>query len=498
MGLCVVEAVDLKLLDYIDCFFRYTTFYKVPIINLPISIFFTLVVAFYFFIKLDFAPIKLFKHSLDIVKDKYTDKNAPGDFTPKQAIYTAALGTVGLGSVGGMAVAIGFGGPGAVFWIIVMGVVLSVLKFSEIALGHKFRTVDFEKKTAHGGPFQYISESFKMLKMPVFGKFIGKFYGFVMLFAVFFSTNMFQCGQTALVLGENVSFLSQTKSGEFLSNIIGNSGAITTNIYCWILGGIATFLIGITIMGGMSGVAKVAGALVPFMTVSYVVSAIIILFVNVTKLPAAFSLIISEAFNYKAITGGMMGGIAYGSLRSIYTSESGAGTSAISHSSAKTKEHIMEGCTGFIEVLFPMIVCLMTGLIVVATNSHTISGAVGVVMTSNAFASVASWFPIILTIQVPFLALTTAIAWGLYGDRVWKYLFGDSMPDWIFKIIYLTFTFGGFVIIDQTLIIRLADYIWISMVVPNVITLFMMRNIIKADLDDYLRRLKSGEIRMIS
>jgi AGCS family alanine or glycine:cation symporter len=158
----------------------------------------------------------------------------------------------------------------------------------------------------------------------------------------------------------------------------------------------------------------------------------------------------------------------------------------------------MEGCTGFIEVLFPMIVCLMTGLIVVATNSHTISGAVGVVMTSNAFASVASWFPIILTIQVPFLALTTAIAWGLYGDRVWKYLFGDSMPDWIFKIIYLTFTFGGFVIIDQTLIIRLADYIWISMVVPNVITLFMMRNIIKADLDDYLRRLKSGEIRMIS
>lgn len=498
MALCAVEEIDLKLLDYIDCFFRYTTFYKVPVINLPISIFFTLLAAFYFFIKLDFAPIKLFKHSLDIVKDKYTDKNAPGDFTPKQAIYTAALGTVGLGSVGGMAVAIGFGGPGAVFWVVVMGIVLSILKFVEIALGHKFRTVDLEKGTAHGGPFQYISESFKMLKMPTLGKFIGKFYGFIMLFAVFFSTNMFQCGQTALILGENINFLSQTKSGEFLTGIIGDSGAISTNIYCWIIGAIATFLIGMTIMGGMSGVARVAGALVPFMTISYVLSAIVILLVNVSKLPSALGLIVSEAFNVKAASGGMIGGIVYGSLRSMYTSESGSGTSAISHSSAKTREHIMEGCTGFIEVLFPMIVCLMTGLIVVATNSHTIPGAVGVVMTSNAFSSVASWFPIILTIQVPFLALTTAIAWGLYGDRVWKYLFDGAIPDWIFKIIYLTFTFGGFVIIDQTLIIRLADYIWISMVVPNVITLLMMRNVIKADFDDYMKRLKGGEIKMIS
>lgn len=498
MGLCAVEGVDLKLLDYVDCFFNYTTFYKVPIINLPISIFFTLLVAFYLFIKLDFAPIKLFKHSIDIVKDKYTDKNAPGSFTPKQAIYTAALGTVGLGSVGGMAVSIGFGGPGAVFWVVMMGVVLSILKFSEIALGHKFRTIDKENNTAHGGPFQYIAESFKMLKMPVFGKFIGKFYGFIMLFAVFFSTNMFQCGQTALVLGENLSFLSQKNSGEFLTGIIGDSGALTTNIYCWILGGAATFLIGITIMGGISGVAKVAGALVPFMTVSYVISAIIILLVNAAKLPAAFGMIISEAFNLKSVSGGMIGGIAYGSLRSMYTTESGAGTSAIAHSSAKTKEHIMEGCTGFIEVLFPMIVCLMTGLIIVATNSHLIEGAIGIVMTSNAFASVASWFPIILTIQVPFLALTTAIAWGLYGDRVWKYLFGNTMPDWIFKVLYLLCTFGGFVIIDQSLIIRLADYVWISMVVPNVITLLMMKNIIKADFDDYIRRLKNGDIKMIA
>ena len=498
MALCTTDAIDLKLLDYIDCFFKYTTFYKVPIIGLPISIFFTLLVAFYLFIKLDFAPIRLFKHSLDIVKDKYTDKNAPGDFTPKQAIYTAALGTVGLGSVAGMAVAIGFGGPGAVFWLVIMGIVLSTLKFAEIALGHKFRTVDLEKNTAYGGPFQYIAESFKVLKLPKFGKFIGKFYAIMMMLAVFFATNMFQCGQTALVLGDNLSFLKQSNSTPFLADIIGHSEAITTNIYCWILGVIVVLLIGLTIIGGMSGVAKIAGALVPFMTISYVLCALVILIVNFAKIPYAINVIMVEAFNLKAATGGLIGGIAYGSLRSMYTSESGAGTSAISHSSAKTKEPIMEGCTGFVEVLFPMIVCIMTGLIVVATESYKIEGAVGVVMTSNAFASVSSWFPALLTIQVPFLALTTAIAWGLYGDRVWKNLFGDTLPDWLFKILYLGCTFGGFVIIDQTLVIRLADYIWISMVLPNVITLLFMRNILKADLVDYLRRLKSGEIKVIS
>jgi AGCS family alanine or glycine:cation symporter len=494
MTICKTDAIDLKLLDYIDCFFKYTTFYEVPIIKLPISILFTLIAAFYFFIKLDFAPIKLFKHAIDIVKDRYTDKNAPGDFTPKQAIYTAALGTVGLGSVGNMAVAVVVGGPGSVFWVVITGFILSILKFSEIALGHKFRTVDLERNTAYGSPFQYISESFKMLKMPKFGKFISIFYAIMIMFAVFFATNMFQCGQTGVILGENISFLSQKNTNPFLEKIIGNSELISTNIYSWILGIIAVILIGMTIMGGMSGVAKIAGALVPFMTISYILSAIIILLVNFNKIPHAFGLIFSEAFNSQSI----ITGIAVGASRAMFASESGAGTSAIAHSSAKTKEPIMEGCTGFIEALFPIAVCFVTGFIVVLTNAYLVEGLVGVGITSHAFSSVASWFPILLTIQVPFLALTTAIAWGLYGERVWKNLFGDSVPSWLFKLLYLLCTFGGFVIIDQSLIIDLAGYIWISMVVPNVITLLLMRNIIKAEFVDYLKRLKSGEIKMIS
>ncbi len=497
MSLCTIDKIDLKFLDYIDCFFSYTTFWKVPFLNIPISLVFIIITACYMFVKLDFIPIRLFSHAIDVVKDKYTDKNSPGDFTPKQAIYTAAMGTVGMGSVSGMAVAIGLGGPGAVFWLVVMGIILPILKFSEIALGHKFRVVDREKNTAYGGPFKYIAESFKFLKMPKLGGFIGKFYACMMIFAVFFSTNMFQCGQTASVIGDNIKIFSPSNSTGFLSDLLGNSEAITSNIYLWILGIAVAFVIGITIIGGATGIAKIASAVVPFMTISYILSCLVILLFNATKIPDALAVIFHDAFTFKAAGGGLLGGIIYGSIRSMYTNESGAGTSAISHSSAKTTEHIMEGCTGFIEAMFPMVVCIMTGLIVVATKSHELPGAVGIVMTNNAFASVAPWFPMLLTIQVPFLALTTAIAWGLYGDRVWKYLFGDSMPDWIFKALFLTCTFLGFVITDQSIIIRLADYVWISMVVPNVITLLLMRNVLKADLLDYLRRLKSGEIKAL-
>jgi len=270
-------------LDYIDFFFQYTTFWKVPVVNLPISIFLAIALGVYLTIKFGFAPFTLFKHAIDIVKDKFTIKTDPGAFTPKQAIYTAALGTVGLGSVGGMAVAISMGGPGAVFWVVLMGFFLSSLKFADIFLGHKFRDIDEKAGTADGGPFKYIDRSFEYLKMPFFGKIIGKTYAFIMIIAAFITTNMYQCGQTSLIMVQNFPFLSN---------------------YTWIMGALAVILIGVSILGGASGIARIAGALVPFMTISYILSAVIILLFNFAKLPHALTVIMQEAFNFKAITGG--------------------------------------------------------------------------------------------------------------------------------------------------------------------------------------------------
>ena len=475
MGFCGLEDnKGPELLDYIDCFFKYTTFYNVPIINVPLSIVFAIVAAVYFLIKLDFAPIRLFKHAIDVVKDKYTNKKAPGSLTPKEAIFAAALGTVGLGSVGGMAAAVAYGGPGAVFWVVVAGIVVSTLKFAEVALGHKFRTVDEKEGTASGSPFEYMRKSFEYLKMPKTGVFIGKFYGFVFLLATFFTVCMFQCGQTIVILESNFDILKSDMSH-------------------WIIGSLVTALVGIAISGGLEGMSKIANKLVPFMTISYVISAIVIIIVNGSALPSALSLIMTEAFNTKAMTGGLIGGIVQGTLRAIFTSESGSGTSAISHSSAKTEHHIMEGCTGFIEVLFPLTVCFLTGLIVVITGAYS-SNAVGVGITSNAFASVASWFPYILTIQVPFLAITTVITWGVYGDKAWTNFFGNTIPRILFKVLFLICALSGFVLRDQTLVLRLADYSWLSLVVPNVILLLLMRNVLKKDMVDYISKIKSGDI----
>lgn len=464
-----------KILDYIDLFFQYTTFWKVPFVNLPISIFLAIILGFYLTIKFGFAPFTLFGHAIKIVRDKFTVQTDPGAFTPKQAIYTAALGTVGLGSVGGMAVAISMGGPGAVFWVVVMGFFLSSLKFADIFLGHRFRDVNQQAGTADGGPFKYIDRSFEYLKMPFFGKIIGKTYAFIMIIAAFVTTNMFQCGQTSLIMTQNFPFLAN---------------------YTWIMGGLAVILIGFSIIGGSSGVAKIAGALVPFMTVSYILSTIIILVFNFANLGNALLIIFQEAFNLKALTGGFFGGLAYGSLRSLFTTESGSGTSAIAHSSAKTKDPVMEGCTGFIEILFPMTVCFMTGLIIVVTESYKISG-LGVVMTANAFSSVASWFPYLLTLQVPFLALTTAIAWGMYGEKTWNYFFAGKLPGWLYKVIFLICSFVGFIAKDQSIVVRTGDYIWITMCVPNLIVIFLMRNFIGDHLKAYVKKLKAGEIKEV-
>jgi len=296
-----------------------------------------------------------------------------------------------------------------------------------------------------------------------------------MILAAFVTTNMFQCGQTSLVLTQNFPILQN---------------------YTWIMGIIAVLLIAFSILGGVGVIAKIGAAIVPFMTVSYILSALIIIAFNFKALPSSLYLIISEAFNLKAISGGFFGGLAYGTLRSLFTTESGSGTSAIAHSSSKTKDPVMEGCTAFIEFLFPMIVCLMTGLIIVATKSYELGG-IGVVMTANAFRSVSDWFPMLLTLQVPFLALTTAIAWGMYGEKTWLYFFNNKLPGWLFKVIFLCFTFLGFVIKDQSIVVRTGDYLWITMSMPNLIVIFFMRNFIFEHLKEYTNKLKKGEIKPV-
>ena len=425
---------------------------------------------------------------MDIIRDKFTSKKDPGAFTPKQAIYAAALGTVGLGSVGGMAVAIYMGGPGAVLWVVVVGLFAGILKFSEIYLGHKYREIENVDSAKNGnsdihyvgGPFKYFEASFKLLKMPKFGRAIGKLYAFIMIFATFVTTNMFQCGQTSLILSQNFPILEK---------------------FTWAMGLVAVAIIGAAILGGISAIGRIAGALVPFMTISYIISALIVLIFNFTNIPMALLEIVRSAFNVKAATGGLFGAIAYGGLRAMFTTESGSGTSSVPHSSAKTKDPVMEGCTGFVEVLFPIVVCVMTGLVIVVTGAHKIGG-VGVVMTGNAFKSVADWFSLVLVVQIPFLAMTTAIAWGaIYGPTAWNYFFNvkpdNKLPGQIFKVIFLMFSFAGFVVTDQSFIVRTGDYFWITMCMPNILVLFLMRNYIKDDLSDYIKRLKNGEIKEV-
>ena len=425
----------------------------------------------FFMIRLNFANIRLFKHAIDVVRGKYSSDKDPGKISHTEAIYTAALSTVGLGSVSGVAIAVVAGGPGAVVWMVIAGFTCMSLKFSEILMGHKYRTIK-EDGEILGGPFNYIKQALAEKKIGKLGSILGVFYAIALFGTSLGAANMFQSNQTAEVLMDNFQWLNGH------SHLIGLSIVI---------------MVGLVIIGGMKVLAKVASAMVPFTTVFYLIAVLVIIVMNIDKLPATLYFMLREAFNTKAISGGIVGIASIGFARAMYSTEAGGGTSAIAHASAKTTESVRAGCAGFIEILFALFVCTFTGIAITITGVYKDApGVGGILVIKDAFASVASWFPAVLAISVPFLAVTTIIAWSYYGSMAWRFVFGNRGL-MIFRIIFLSATYYGAIAKDTGLIIELCDYIWLAATIPNILTLYILSSQIKHDLDKYEKKLKNKE-----
>lgn len=428
----------------------------------------------FFMIRLRFANIRLFKHAIDVVRGKYSSDKDPGKITHTEAIYTAALSTVGLGSVSGVAIAVVVGGPGAIVWMIIAGFTCMSLKFSEILMGHKYRIIK-EDGEILGGPFNYIKQALAEKKLGKLGSILGGFYAIALFGTSLGAANMFQSNQTVEVLMDNFQLLNGH------NHLIGLSIVI---------------IVGLVIIGGMRVLARVASAVVPFTTLFYLIAVLIIIMMNIGKLPATLYFMLCEAFNTKAISGGIVGivGIAsIGFARTMFSTEAGGGTSAIAHATAKTTEPVRAACAGFIEILLALLVCMLTGIAITITGAYQDASNVGgILITKNAFASVNSWFPTVLAISVPFLAITTIIAWGYYGSMAWRFVFGNRGII-IFRIIFLSATYYGAIINDTGAIIEFCDYMWLMATLPNILTLYIFSNQIKHDLDKYENKLRNKE-----
>lgn len=422
----------------------------------------------------------------DIV-DTIRDESHHGEVSHFQALATAVSGTVGLGNIAGVAVAIAIGGPGATFWMIVCGILGMSSKFVECTLGVKYRDID-KDGTVYGGPMYYLSRGFKDIGFGTVGKVFGVFFAIMCVGGSLGGGNAFQANQATAQL-------------MLMTGLEG--GAVKT-----IIGVIMAILVGVVIIGGIKRIANVTEKLVPLMAIIYIIASLIIIFAHFAEIPAAIGLIISSAFTPAATVGGIMGVIIQGFRRAAFSNEAGAGSAAIAHSAVKTKYPASEGLVSLLEPFIDtVVICTMTAIVIVLFNMDgffayggqggqvLIAGTPvsGVDLTSRAYDDVLPGFRYILTIAIILFAFSTMISWSYYGLQSWKYLFGRStVADLTFKLLFLSFVIIGSAASLQS-VIDFSDAMIFAMVFPNMIGLFFLFPKVKEELNKYLTAIKSSK-----
>ncbi|PRX46262.1 amino acid carrier protein [Salegentibacter salegens] len=441
--------------------------------NIPFIVVWLIFGAAFFTIRMGFINFKGFRHSIDLARGKYDEPNAPGSITHFQALATAVSATVGLGNIAGVAVAISLGGAGATFWMIIAGLLGMASKFVECTLGVKYRFINSEGRI-FGGPMNYLRYGLEKRNMRGLGKFLAAFFAILGIGASFGGGNMFQANQSFEILSGQFSFL------------IGNG--------FWFGIGVAV-LVGIVIIGGIQSIAKVTGKVVPFMAIVYVLGALTVIGINIENIGPAFGAIYDGAFNATAMKGGIIGVLIVGFQRAAFSNEAGVGSAAIAHSAAKTNHPPSEGFVALLEPFIDtVVVCTLTALVLIFTGMHEVEGVGGVQLTSDAFASVVSWFPYVLAMAVFLFAFSTMISWSYYGMRSWTYLFGKSKKtELAYKILFLVFVVVG-ASISLGAVLDFSDMMILAMSFPNIIGLYIMSGEVRKDLNEYSRKLKAGEL----
>ena len=436
-----------------------------------------------------FVQFRALKHAVDLVKGDYENPKDAGEVSHFQALTTALSGTVGLGNIAGVAVAIGIGGPGATFWMIIAGFFGMAAKFTECTLGVKYRNEN-EDGSVSGGPMHYISKGFAEKGIPG-GKVMAVFFAVFCVLSSFGAGNMFQVNQAHAQI----------------SSIVGSYPG-------WITGVVFAIIIFVVIVGGIKSIASVSEKVVPFMAILYVAAALVILGLNVDKLGWAFSQILQGAFTGLGVTGGIVGALIQGFKRSAFSNEAGVGSAAIAHSAVKTSEPITEGLVSLLEPLIDtVIICTMTALVIIISgqlmidantglymigeNGHilTADGASGVALTSIAFGQTISWFPYLLSVAVVLFAFSTMLSWSYYGLKAWTYLFGESKKsEMVYKMIYCLLIVVG-AAASLGAVIDFSDAAMFAMAIINITALYLLMPIVKKELNCYMSRLKSGQIK---
>lgn len=402
------------------------------------------------------------KRTIGSLFDKSQHEKGKGSVSPFQAVTTALAGTIGTGSIAGLATALVAGGPGAVFWMWVSALLGMVTKYAEITLSLKFREKN-EDGAWVGGPMYYIQKGLKCKWLAI-------------VFAVF---AMIACIGTGNATQSNA-----------IAGVVNS----TLSVQTWITGLVLTIIVALVILGGVKRIASVNEKIVPAMAIFFVVTALIALIINVQKIPSAFALIFSEAFNFKAAFGGVAGygilsAMRYGVGRGVFTNEAGLGSAPIAHSASSETDPAKQGFWGMFEVFVTtIIICTISALVVLTSDvygaiyvakdlSPTLNGAsLSSAAFNEALPNVGQYGVAIATI---FFSLSTILGWAYYGEVCAGYIFKKYRKTaiFIYRIVYVAFVFVG-AIANIGLVWTLADCFNVLMALPNLIALIVLSKLV--------------------
>jgi alanine or glycine:cation symporter, AGCS family len=457
-------------------------FYAIPLdgVSFPLILGWLILAGIVFTLYFRFINVTGFVHGFRLLRGDYSDPNNPGEVSYFQALTSAVSGTVGLGNIAGVAVAITVGGPGATFWMILAGLLGMATKFVECTLGLMYR-LEKADGTISGGPMYYLSRG------------IGATYprlktlGWVLAIVFAICTMLGAIGAGAM-------FQANQAYAQMLNVTGGAEGWLGGK--AWIFGLIYAVLAGAVVIGGIGRIGAVTARLVPAMAAIYILACLVVLGAHVEQIPMAFGAILDGAFTAEGVTGGVLGALIQGFRRAAFSNEAGLGSSAIAHSTIKTKEAVTAGFVALWEPFADtVVICTMSALVIIITGAYVGSqGVEGVQLTSAAFETVLPWFPPVLAVVVFLFAFSTTITWGYYGAKAASFLARESKTVlYGFKIFYLMMVVVGCTM-QLGSIVDLADGLLFIMAIPNLIGVYLLMPQVRRAVDDYWARLRSGEI----
>ncbi|GAB3700815.1 alanine/glycine:cation symporter family protein [Corynebacterium nasicanis] len=457
-------------------------FYSVPLAGaqIPLVVLWLFAAGVFLTFYLRVRPIGDAVQTARVIRGQLTRRSDPGEVTSFQALATELSGTIGLGNIAGVAVAISIGGPGAALWIIIAGILGMAVKLAEATLSQMYRRIDANGKVS-GGPMYYLKDGLASIGRPKLGSSLAFVYAFCFMFASLGAGNIFQSNQLAAHIVDS--------TGGDASIFAGRT---------WIIGLVLAVVTGLVIIGGIKTIAKWTSRMVPAMSSLYALCVIIILAVNIEAVPSAFALIVTGAFNPEGVSGGIVGVAIIGIQRALFSNVAGVGTAGLAHSVSKNRRPTEEGLVAAWEPFIDsVIVCTMTALAIIVTGQYLNTEANGVVLTSNAFSTVHALFPLLLSVCIILFAFSTILSYSYYGQKAAGYLFnGSRTAEMGYNVLYLVMVVVGAAVSLET-VVRFSDAMFFLVAIPNLLGIYLLAGPLKREVEGYRQAARQGLIPIV-